>query len=56
MEKAESKEMVQGAEQKQDDGRMKMDMDFMAEKVNNKNVSPKIEEHDAPVKSGVIQN
>ena len=56
MEKSENKEMVQGAEQKQNNERMKMDMGFMAENVNNKDVSPKIEEHDAPTKHSVIQN
>lgn len=56
MEKAESKEMVQGVEQKQPEGREKMNMDFMAEKVNNKDMSPKIEANDAPVKNNVVQN
>ena len=56
MEKAENKEMVQGAEQKQNNERMKMNMDFMSEKVNNKDMSPKIEEHDDLAKNSVIQN
>lgn len=54
MEKSENKEMVQGAEQNNE--RMKMDMDFMAEKVNNKDISPKIEENNASIKNNVIQN
>jgi hypothetical protein len=56
MEKSENKEMVQGAEQKQNNERMKMNLDFMSEKVNNKDMSPKIEENNASVKNSVIQN
>lgn len=47
MEKADNKEIVQGAEQ--NDGRMQMNMNFMAEKAINKDLSPKIEENSASV-------